>query len=104
MQVVLIWLILAAVLALHVWVTLLVLRDGFSSKKQRIAQLFFVWLIPMVGAVLVMYFNRERLDSSNGKYREVPNPGDDHGYSGAYYRETKNVITGSPTGTATADD
>ncbi len=104
MQMILIWCVLASVLAMHLWATLLVLRDGSSSTKQRAAQLAFVWLVPLLGSILVMYFNRERHNLSDGKYRGLPDAGDDYGYSGEYYKGTKNVITGTPSGTATADD
>jgi formate/nitrite transporter FocA (FNT family) len=70
------------------WVaTRLVLRDEVVSRKQAIAQLFLVWLLPIIGAVLVFAVHR-RTEAPSRKYREAPDPGDDFGLSGRSTRST----------------
>lgn len=63
-------------LGLNVFATLLIRRDEFSEKSQRIAQLLFVWLVPLIGAIAIwgMFRSEER---SPGTYRDVPEPDDD---------------------------
>jgi formate/nitrite transporter FocA (FNT family) len=48
----------AAWTSLNVWATVVVAR-GDLSKEQRTAQLCFVWLLPIVGALMVLAISRE---------------------------------------------
>lgn len=88
-QYVLIALIAGAFLALHVKATIAVLRDADSGKGQKIAQLGFVWLVPLLGAVVVLAVHRQP-ERPSRRYREAPDPGDDFAMSG---RSVKNVTS-----------
>jgi hypothetical protein len=54
--------LLIVVVVLPLWLTiratLLVLRDSLSEKSQRIAQLLLVWLVPLIGAIVVLGVHR----------------------------------------------
>ncbi len=67
--------------------TRLILRDELISRGQRIAQIFLVWLVPVIGAVVVFAVHR-RPEEPSRKYREAPDPGDDFGFSGRGMRST----------------
>ena len=69
----------AAVLTMNVWATILVVRDSLSERTQRIAQLLMVWLLPILGASIVFAVHRSA-EKPSGKYREMPDPGDDFGF------------------------
>lgn len=46
----------AFVLAINVAATVMLLRSSVTSRKQRMAQLAIVWLVPVFGAVLIGFF------------------------------------------------
>lgn len=69
----------AAVLTMNVWATILVVRDSLSEPFQRIAQLLIVWLLPILGAIVVLAVHRSA-EKPSGKYREIADPGDDFGF------------------------
>lgn len=81
MELALVVLLLLPLIAANWVATRLVLRDEVISRKQRIAQVFLVWLLPIIGAVLVFAVHR-RTEAPSRKYREAPDPGDDFGLSG----------------------
>ncbi|RYF16225.1 MAG: hypothetical protein EOO30_11750 [Comamonadaceae bacterium] len=88
-QYILIALIAGAFLVLHVKATIAVLRDDASDKGQKFGQLAFVWLVPLLGAVVVLAVHRAAEPPSR-RYREAPDPGDDFAMSG---RSVKNVTS-----------
>lgn len=49
---------------LNVKASLLICRDSFSEKPQKTAQLLFVWLVPLVGAIMVLGVHRRGEKSS----------------------------------------
>lgn len=63
-------------LCLNAFATFLIRRDEYSEKAQRIAQLLFVWLVPVIGAIAIwgMYRSEEK---PAGTYRGIPEPDDD---------------------------
>lgn len=77
----LIFIVLLLLLPLNAWATQAVLRDALSSREQRIAQIVFVWLVPLIGALLTLYLKRAELEPPTGRYREEPDPGDDFSHS-----------------------
>jgi hypothetical protein len=79
---------------LNVKATRLVLHDGLSNSKQKVAQVLFVWLLPLVGAAVVYGVHR-RTEPPSRKYREAPEPGDDYAYSGKSLKNTKESLDGS---------
>ncbi|RYG06756.1 MAG: hypothetical protein EON92_19620, partial [Burkholderiales bacterium] len=80
-QYVLIALIASAFLVLHLKATIAVLRDDASGKGQKVGQLAFVWLVPILGAVVVLAVHRAA-EAPSRRYREAPDPGDDFAMSG----------------------
>jgi hypothetical protein len=76
-----IFLLISIPLWLNVLATKAVIRDEGSERKQKIAQLLFVWLIPLIGAVIALAVHRPN-ETPSRKYREPLDPGDDFGFSG----------------------
>jgi hypothetical protein len=83
---------LVALVALNLWATRIILRDDLSSNAQRAAQIFVVWLLPLVGGLLTLFLKRAMPETSSGRYREIPDPGDDFGASGQSYRDLRHAI------------
>jgi hypothetical protein len=44
--------VIALLLILNLYASVKVLRDSLSTRTQKLLQLCFVWLLPMLGAVL----------------------------------------------------
>ena len=89
-------LVLIAV-AIPLWLNLrathLVASDSLSERNQKFAQLLFVWLVPIIGAIIVLAIHR-REEPPPRQYREPPDPGDDFGFSGRALKDTRDVIGG----------
>lgn len=82
-----------APLCLNLLATRAVLRDAFAERSQKLAQLLLVWLVPIIGAILVLAFHR-RSESPSRKYREAPDPGDDYATSGRTVKIIREVADG----------
>jgi hypothetical protein len=86
-----------AVLAIPLWLnvkaTLQVARDVHSEGRQKAAQLLLVWLVPLVGALVVMAIHRAA-EPPSLQYRQPDDPGDDFAYSGRAVKSTKEVLDG----------
>ena len=52
-------LIVAAILAINITATVLVIRSREYEWGQRIVQLLFVWLLPIIGAIIALHILRE---------------------------------------------
>ena len=85
--------VLAVPLALNVWATRLVVRDELSERGQKVLQLLLVWLLPVIGAVIVLGVHRKHGKSPLG-YREPPHPGDDIGSSSRGIGKIREVLDG----------
>lgn len=70
--------LVVAVIWMDVKATFLILRDDLSEPPQRLMQLALVWLLPVIGAIIVFAVHRPA-EKHPGKYRELPEPGDDSG-------------------------
>lgn len=86
-------LVLAVPLALDVWATRLVVRDDLSERAQKVFQLLLVWLLPVIGAVIVLGVHRKQEKSPLG-YREPPHPGDDTGSPSLRIGKIREVLDG----------
>lgn len=64
---------------MNVWATILVARDSLSEPSQRIVQGIIVWVVPLLGAIIVFAVHRSN-EKPAGKYREIPDPGEDFGF------------------------
>jgi hypothetical protein len=89
--------LLIAVAAIPLWLnvraTFLVYRDTFSERRQKIAQLLFVWLVPVVGAIVILGVHRKS-EKSPGTYPAEKNPGDEFAGSGRAVRTIGEAIDG----------
>ncbi len=74
-------LVIVVPLGLNVFASKTVARDDYSSKSQKVAQLLFVWLLPIIGAIFVLAVHRPQ-EAPARRYREQPDPGEDYGLSG----------------------
>lgn len=84
---------IAIPLWLNVRATRLVVHDALSEQGQKVAQLLFVWLVPVVGAVVVLAVHRPTEPPSR-RYREPPDPGDDFALSGRPVKNLREVLDG----------
>jgi orotidine-5'-phosphate decarboxylase len=84
-------LVLLFLLALNLYASVLVVRDDCSARGQKIAQLVLVWLLPGIGALLVLVVHRE-VEKPSGRYRDAPEVGDDFAASGRGVRQLKDVL------------
>ena len=93
MDVALLTVAIAIPLWLNIKATVVVWRDRFSERPQKMAQLFLVWLVPLVGAIMVLGVHR-RHEKSPGTYPEDKDPGDDFAVSGRPVRAITEVVDG----------
>mgnify|MGYP003394166101 CR=1 FL=1 len=80
-------------LVLSLWATRLVLADDLTTHWQRASQLALIWLLPVIGAIIVLAVHR-RAEPASRKYRTEPDPGDDYALSGKSVRATTEVLDG----------
>jgi len=62
-------------------------RYSGSSRGQKIAQLVFLWLLPIIGAIFVFLFTREDLETGDGTYRKDQPGWDDMMHPGTLNRK-----------------
>lgn len=51
------------------------LRDALATPGQRMGQVLFVWLVPILGALVVLAVTRSAPKRSRGTYRSEPDVG-----------------------------
>ena len=66
---------LAIVVGLNIYATFRIWRDVLLGGGHRIAQLFLVWILPIVGAVAALWYLREERFEA----RRFESPGPDSG-------------------------
>jgi hypothetical protein len=86
--------ILIAIGLVNAWVTARVLGDGLSSLGQRVAQIALVWLLPAVGAMIVLNLQRRHGEKGSGRYREIPEAGDDFGNQRQFIKKSDDAADG----------
>jgi hypothetical protein len=69
---------LVALIALNVYASYQCFRDNFSTRGQRLSQIVFVWVVPVVGAVLALRLSRVEPERSSGTYQAEKNVGDEY--------------------------
>ena len=52
--------LLAALMIFNCCASYMAIRSSYFSGAQKIFQILFVWLVPVLGAVTVSYFSKER--------------------------------------------
>jgi hypothetical protein len=85
---------LVAIGLLDAWVTWRIIGDGLSSSRQRAAQIALVWLLSMLGALIVLNLQRRNPENGSGRYREIPDAGDDLAYSRQSFKKLDDAIDG----------
>lgn len=90
------WMVIAAIVVLDLWATRAVLRDTSATALQRAAQCGVVWFVPVVGAMLTLSLKRDQPEKGSGKYRDVPDAGDDYAYSGRVHRKNMETLEHTP--------
>ncbi len=71
MRIVLAWALLAGLAGLCTYASWIVLRDDLSDKRQKTLQLFLVWLVPGLGAALVLANKHDNIHAGRGGPRFV---------------------------------
>lgn len=69
---------IAGWVALNVYASRRSIRDELASPAQRIAQLLFIWLVPILGAIVTLAVLRNSPEPSRGTYRKEPDMGDQY--------------------------
>lgn len=85
---------LVAIGLLDAWVTWRVIGDDLSSSRQLAAQIALVWLLPVLGALIVLNLQRRNAEKQSARYREIPDAGDDFVYSRQSFKKLDDVIDG----------
>ena len=67
-------LLFVLLLLLNVLATIMVLRTHFIVKSRRYYQITFVWLVPIIGALLVIYLKYEDYFNTKKKGQIGNNP------------------------------
>ena len=67
---------IAVVIWLSIKATVVIARDGLMEGRQKAVQLALVWLLPLIGAILVLAVNRPP-EAPSRKYRERQDAGED---------------------------
>ncbi|MCM5680886.1 hypothetical protein M8A51_15275 [Schlegelella sp. S2-27] len=81
-------------LGLSVQATRLVVGDVLCERRQKLAQLLLVWLVPLIGAAIVLAVHRSAQAPSR-RYREPVDPGDDFGLSGRSVKNIQETLDGA---------
>jgi hypothetical protein len=84
--------VLALTALLNLWVSWRAALDDLSTVSQRAVHILTIWALPVLGALLVLHFQRQNPERSPRRYRDVPHPGNDYGVSGSSYRHMRQAI------------
>jgi hypothetical protein len=79
---------------LNVYASFHCYRDTFSERGQRWAQIVFIWVVPVVGAVLALRLSRNEPEQSTGSYRSDQNLADE--YVTGFGRQNSHGYISSP--------
>jgi hypothetical protein len=93
MEVALILFAVAIVLWLSIKATVVITRDGLIEGRQKAIQLVLVWLLPLLGAVIVLAVNRPP-EAPSRKYRERQDAGEDFTASGRSVKAVTEAVDG----------
>jgi hypothetical protein len=73
---------LIALTALNIWASWRICADDLSTRLQQWAQFAFVWLVPIVGALVTLQLKRKELERGSGTYPGELDTPDDLGPAG----------------------
>ncbi|MBA4111624.1 MAG: hypothetical protein C0487_18750 [Leptothrix sp. (in: Bacteria)] len=85
--------LLTILIGLNVKATIAIWRDTFSERRQKIMQLALVWLLPLIGAIVVLAVHRPA-EKPTRQYSESPDAGEDFGISGGSIKRAADAIDG----------
>ena len=77
---------------INLWVSWRAAHDQLATPLQRVIHILLIWAVPVLGAMLVLHFQRSDPERSSGRYRDNPDPGEDFAASGTNYRRTMRAI------------
>lgn len=78
-----IWLLLACLCAFNVTISTKSIRDEYSLRREHVARLCLIWLLPVIGALLVLFMLRANPENGSGTYSAEPEMGrHDSGFGG----------------------
>ena len=80
----------------NLWLSWRAVHDRLATPMQRVVHVLLIWAVPVLGAMLVVHFQRSHPERSSGRYRDNPDSGDDFAASGANYRRTMRAIENGP--------
>lgn len=89
-----IWLVLLSIgpfVLASLWATWAVMRDPYAERGLQIAQLALVWVVPLIGALIVLAIHRE-VEKPSGLSRNDVDAGDDFAGSGSGLRQTLDAV------------
>jgi hypothetical protein len=72
---------LLALALLNAWATWRVVYDDLSSSLQKVALVTLTWVLPVLGALLVLHILRKHSERRSGRYPGELDAGDDFGHS-----------------------
>jgi hypothetical protein len=84
---------LFALVLLNIWATWRA-YDDLSTPLQKVALVALIWVLPVLGALLVLHMLRQHPERRSGHYPGEPDPGDDFGYSRKRVRRTEDAGEG----------
>jgi len=75
-----------------------VIQDDFSTFTQKIAQITFVWCIPILGALLTLHLKKKQPDGASGHYSEEHDPGNELDYPLKIHQRSNDRLQGETSG------
>jgi hypothetical protein len=88
--------VLGVLALLNLWVTWRVTNDELATSMQRVTHILLIRAVPFLGALIILHLQRRHPEAHSGHYREVPDPGDDFGFSGRSHRHVQRGVDGGP--------
>lgn len=87
-------LILAVFACMNVDATVAVRRDEYSEPQQKVWQVIFIWIIPLLGALVLLAVHRKP-EKPSGTYRRADDGiGDDFGSRRPFSKSIGDVLDG----------
>lgn len=87
-------LILALIVSMNVAATVAACRDEYAEGRQKALQIMIVWIVPLVGALVVLAVHRKP-EQPSGTYRRADDGiGDDFGSQRPFGKSIVDVLDG----------
>lgn len=61
--------LVSGIVAANVMASVRAIRDDGSTREQKLFQVALTWILPVLGAILVLMFTRQHPRTSSGQYR-----------------------------------